>query len=41
MLTTVVGSYPSVPCVPESLSSKISNFLGFYDPYIPAIRAGC
>jgi 5-methyltetrahydropteroyltriglutamate--homocysteine methyltransferase len=39
MLTTVVGSYPvSDPCVPESVSSKISNFLGFYDPYLPLLE---
>ena len=39
MLTTVVGSYPvSDPCVPESISSKISNFLGVYDPYIPLLE---
>ena len=39
MLTTVVGSYPvSGPCVPESVSSKISNFLGFYNPYLPQLE---
>jgi 5-methyltetrahydropteroyltriglutamate--homocysteine methyltransferase len=39
MLTTVVGSFPvSSPCVPESVSSKISNFLGFYDPYLPLLE---
>jgi 5-methyltetrahydropteroyltriglutamate--homocysteine methyltransferase len=39
MLTTVVGSYPvSDPCVPESISSKISNFLGLYDPYFPLLE---
>jgi 5-methyltetrahydropteroyltriglutamate--homocysteine methyltransferase len=39
MLTTVVGSYPvSDPCVPDSISSKISNFLGFYDPYLPLLE---
>ena len=42
MLTTVVGSYPvSNPCIPGSISSKVSNFLGFYDPYIPLLECGC
>ena len=38
MLTTVVGSYPSLPQDPKSIGSKISNFLGSYDPYIPALE---
>ncbi len=38
MLTTVVGSYPSLPQDPKSMGSKISNFLGSYDPYIPALE---
>ncbi len=39
MLTTVVGSYPvSDPCTPGSISSKVSNFLGIYDPYIPLLE---
>jgi 5-methyltetrahydropteroyltriglutamate--homocysteine methyltransferase len=39
MLTTVVGSYPvSDPPVLESISSKISNFLGRYDPYLPMLE---
>ena len=39
MLTTVVGSYPvSAQCGPESIGSKISNFLGFYDPYLPLLE---
>ncbi|MDD3985267.1 MAG: methionine synthase [Methanobacterium sp.] len=38
MLTTVVGSYPAIPQKPKSLYSKISNVLGSYDQYIPAIE---
>ena len=39
MLTTVVGSYPvSDLVVPKSIYSKISNFLGFYDPYYPLLE---
>jgi 5-methyltetrahydropteroyltriglutamate--homocysteine methyltransferase len=38
MLTTVVGSYPALPKDPQSIGSKISNFLGSYDPYIPALK---
>ncbi len=39
MLTTVVGSYPvSDPYVSDSISSKISNFLGLNDPYIPLLE---
>jgi 5-methyltetrahydropteroyltriglutamate--homocysteine methyltransferase len=39
MLTTVVGSYPvSDPHIPESLISKISNFLGVNDPYLQLLE---
>jgi 5-methyltetrahydropteroyltriglutamate--homocysteine methyltransferase len=38
MLTTVVGSYPALPKGPSSTSQKISNFLGTYDKYKPAIE---
>ncbi|HML04559.1 MAG TPA: methionine synthase, partial [Methanobacterium sp.] len=38
MLTTVVGSYPSLPRGPSSLSQKLSSFLGTYDEYNPAIE---
>jgi len=38
MLTTVVGSYPSQPRKPTSLGSKISSFLGSYDPYQAAVK---
>ena len=38
MLTTVVGSYPALPKDPQSIGSKISNFLGSYDPFIPAMK---
>ncbi len=38
MLTTVVGSYPVLPKDPQSVGSKISNFLGAYDPFIPALK---
>jgi len=38
MLTTVVGSYPSFPEGPSSISEKISNFFGTYDEYEPAIE---
>ena len=39
MLTTVVGSYPvSHPVAPKSTYSKMSNFLGFYDPYLPLLE---
>ncbi len=38
MLTTVVGSYPSLPKDPQSIGSKISSFLGSYDPYISALK---
>lgn len=38
MLTTVVGSYPSLPKDPQSIGSRISNFLGSYDPYVSAIK---
>jgi 5-methyltetrahydropteroyltriglutamate--homocysteine methyltransferase len=38
MLTTVVGSYPSLPKDPQSIGSKLSNFLGSYDPFIPALE---
>jgi 5-methyltetrahydropteroyltriglutamate--homocysteine methyltransferase len=39
MLTTVVGSYPSLPEEPSSLSQKLSSFFGTYDDYKPAIEA--
>ena len=38
MLTTVVGSYPSPPRKPASFGSKISSFLGNYDPYQAAVE---
>nr|WP_319373081.1 methionine synthase [uncultured Methanobacterium sp.] len=38
MLTTVVGSYPAPPKEPSSLSSRISSFLGSYDPYHAAVE---
>ncbi len=38
MLTTVVGSYPSPPQEPSSLSSRISSLLGNYDPYQAAVE---
>jgi len=38
MLTTVVGSYPSLPKDPQSIGNKISSFLGSYDPFIPALK---
>ena len=38
MLTTVVGSYPSLPKDPQSIGTKLSNYLGIYDPYIPALE---
>jgi 5-methyltetrahydropteroyltriglutamate--homocysteine methyltransferase len=38
MLTTVVGSYPAFPEEPISFGSKLSNFFGVYDPYIPALE---
>ncbi len=38
MLTTVVGSYPSLPRGPSSFSQKISGVLGTYDEYKPAIE---
>ena len=38
MLTTVVGSYPSFPKGPKSLTSRLSSFLGSYDPFIPALE---
>ncbi len=38
MLTTVVGSYPSIPAHPSSISQKLSHFLGGYDRYKPAIE---
>ncbi|MDP3623258.1 MAG: methionine synthase [Methanobacteriaceae archaeon] len=37
MLTTVVGSYPAPPQPPKSLGEKLSNFIGSYDLYKPAI----
>lgn len=37
MLTTVVGSYPAQPQPPESFGERVSNFLGTYDEYRPAI----
>ena len=38
MLTTVVGSYPSLPKKPSSFSDKVSNFLGTYDEHKFAIE---
>lgn len=38
MLTTVVGSYPSLPEEPSSISQKLSSFFGTYDKYKPAIE---
>jgi 5-methyltetrahydropteroyltriglutamate--homocysteine methyltransferase len=38
MLTTVVGSYPSLPKGPQSLTSRLSSFFGAYDPYITALE---
>ena len=38
MLTTVVGSYPSLPKGPSSISEKLSNLFGSYDEYKPAIE---
>jgi 5-methyltetrahydropteroyltriglutamate--homocysteine methyltransferase len=38
MLTTVVGSYPAPPQEPSSFSSRISSFLGSYDPYHAAVE---
>ena len=38
MLTTVVGSYPSLPKDPQSIGTKLSNYLGIYDPYISALE---
>jgi 5-methyltetrahydropteroyltriglutamate--homocysteine methyltransferase len=39
MLTTVVGSHPLTNAlISESIGSKISKFLGFYDPYIPLLE---
>lgn len=38
MLTTVVGSYPSLPVYPSSFLEKFSHFLGNYDKYKPAIE---
>lgn len=37
MLTTVVGSYPADPQPPKSFGKRISNLMGNYDPYKPAI----
>ncbi len=37
MLTTVVGSYPAHPQPPKSFTKKLSNFVGSYDEYKPAI----
>ncbi len=37
MLTTVVGSYPAPPKPPKSFGEKLSNFIGSYDQYKPAI----
>lgn len=38
MLTTVVGSYPSIPQDPNSFLSKLSSIFGSYDRYKPAIE---
>ncbi len=38
MLTTVVGSYPTILQDPKSISSKISDFFGAYDRYVPALK---
>jgi 5-methyltetrahydropteroyltriglutamate--homocysteine methyltransferase len=37
MLTTVVGSYPTHPQSPKSFGEKLSNFIGSYDEFKPAI----
>lgn len=37
MLTTVVGSYPAYPQPPNSFAEKLSNLIGGYDEYKPAI----
>ena len=37
MLTTVVGSYPAQSQPPKSMGEKISNFMGNYDEYRPAL----
>lgn len=37
MLTTVVGSYPALPQPPKSFTDKLSNLIGSYDEYKPAI----
>lgn len=38
MLTTVVGSYPSVVKDPESTVSKLKALIGTYDPYVTALK---
>lgn len=38
MLTTVVGSYPSLPRSPTSLMEKIKDLGGSYDSFHPAIK---
>ncbi len=38
MLTTVVGSYPASPQEPSSFSSRLSSFMGSYDPYHAAVE---
>lgn len=38
MLTTVVGSYPSLPGKPSSFLDKVSSVFGTYDKYKPAIE---
>jgi 5-methyltetrahydropteroyltriglutamate--homocysteine methyltransferase len=38
MLTTVVGSYPSLPKKPSSFPDKVSNLFGSYDEYKSAIE---
>lgn len=38
MLTTVVGSYPSIPRQASSIGEKLSNYLGGYDQYKSALE---
>lgn len=38
MLTTVVGSYPTFPQKPSSIIGKISNTIGSYDSFKPALE---
>jgi 5-methyltetrahydropteroyltriglutamate--homocysteine methyltransferase len=38
MITTVVGSYPSKAQEPQTITEKLKNILGSYDPYKLAIK---